>query len=528
MKNLFGAIGAIIVVLFCDLDLQAHEDDSKMTFANRIAPIIFKNCSSCHHTGQAGPFELISYQDVSRHAETIRVAVTDNYMPPWKPVSTGIEFANHRQLSDEDKKILIEWIDSGCPEGSPNDLPSPPKFHDGWRLGKPDLVVKMEKPFTVPASGKDLYRSFVLPVNLPEDRWIKAIELRPSARNVVHHALFFIADSSSLLGRQERDGQPGFRGMNFMRGTEFLSNGPDRLTRGLGGYVPGAVPNMLPGDLARLLPKGSDIIMQTHFHPSGKVEVEQAELAIYFSDTKPSHMLVPLQMPPLFGVGAGIDVPAGETNYQIRDAITLPVDVQAIEIGGHAHYICKNLKLDATLPDGKQLTLLQIDDWDLDWQDQYLFKQPIDLPKGTKLTSVISYDNSKNNPENPFSPPQRIAWGRESTDEMGSVTLLLTAKEENDRGQLEQLVSVRNRQAIQARVKQQTSGLSALGGGRLEQVGLIRLLDRNSDSKLQANEIPERFRERLLEFLDSNGDDVLDESEIRAGRTAMQRLMEDR
>lgn len=507
---------------------QANDGDASITFAKQIAPIIFEHCSNCHHAGQAGPFELMNYQDVARHAETIRVAVTDNYMPPWKPVPTGIEFANHRQLNDRDKKTLIQWIDSGCPEGSATDLPPSPKFPDGWRLGKPDLVVKMEKPFTVPASGKDLYRSFVLPVNLPEDRWIKAIELRPSARNVVHHALFFIADSNSVRGRNDRDGQPGFRGMNFMRGTEFLSNGPERLNRGLGGYVPGAVPNMLPGDLARFLPKGCDIIMQTHFHPSGKEEVEQAELALYFTDQKPNHMLVPVQLPPLFGVGAGIDVPAGEPNYQVRDSLTLPVDVQAIEVGGHAHYICKSLRLDATLPDGKQMTLLQIDDWDLDWQDQYLFKHPIDLPKGTKLNSLITYDNSKDNPENPNSPPKRISWGRESNDEMGSVTLLLTAKNESQRDELERLVNNRNRQAIQARVKLQTSSLSSLGGGRLEQVGLLKFLDRNSDGKLQANEIPERFRERLLEFLDANGDDVLEESEIREGRSAMQKIMEDR
>lgn len=505
--------------------------EDRVTFNKDVAPIIYEHCASCHHVGQAGPFELMNYKDVQRHSETIRVVVESKYMPPWKPVDTGIQFSNHRQLLPEQSATLLKWIEQGCIEGDGN-APKPPAFPDGWSLGKPDLVVKMDRAFSVPADGPDLYRSFVLPVNLPEDKWIKAMELRPTARNVVHHALFFVADSSSLRNRVEKDGQPGFRGMNFMRGSEFLSGGTgggaDRLSRGLGGYVPGAVPNLLPGDLARFLPKGSDIVMQTHFHPSGKAEQEQAELAIYFADVAPSHMLVPIQLPPLFGAGAGIDVPAGEANYIVTDDLTLPIDVRGIEIGGHAHYICKKIRLDATLPNGQSLCLLKIDDWDLDWQDQYLFRTPIDLPKGTKLSTTIVYDNSKENPENPFSPPQRIAWGRESTDEMGSVTLLVVAKDESQREELERLVSQRNRKAIAGRIRNQSSGLSALGGGKLEQLGLLRMLDRNSDKKLQLSEVPERFRDRLFEFFDNNGDDVLEESEIQNGRQAIQKLLDEK
>lgn len=532
-RQLVGAVGCCLQLCCgafgcpCMGNPETLISENRVTFNKDVAPIIYDHCASCHHAGQAGPFELLSYKDVQRHAETIRVVVESKYMPPWKPVDTGIQFSNHRQLLPEQSATLLKWIEQGCIEGDGN-APKPPEFPDGWSLGKPDLVVKMDRAFSVPADGPDLYRSFVLPVNLPEDKWIKAMELRPTARNVVHHALFFIADSSSLRNGVEKDGQPGFRGMNFMRGSEFLSGGADRLSRGLGGYVPGAVPNLLPGDLARFLPKGSDIVMQTHFHPSGKAEQEQAELAIYFSDVAPSHMLVPIQLPPLFGAGAGIDIPAGEANYQVTDELTLPIDVSAIEIGGHAHYICKKIRLDATLPTGHSLCLLKIDDWDLDWQDQYLFRTPIDLPKGTKLSTTIVYDNSKENPENPFSPPQRIAWGRESTDEMGSVTLLVVAKDEGQRDELERLVSQRNRKAIAERVRKQSSGLSALGGGRLEQLGLLRMLDRNSDQKLQLSEVPERFRDRLFEFFDNNGDDVLEESEIQKGRQAIQKLLDEK
>ena len=257
-----------------------------VTFATHIARIMYDHCSTCHRPGQAGPFSLLTYEDFRKHSETIELVTQNRYMPPWKPVHAGIDFANNRRLSDEQIKNIASWVAADCPEGPQDQMPEVPQFAEGWVLGKPDLIVKMQRPFNVPAEGKDLYRSFVLPVGLAEDTWIKAYELRPTARNAVHHALFFVDETGSVRNQTERDGQPGLKGMNFLRGIggNFLERGPDRLASGLGGYVPGAVPNPLPGDLARFLPKGSDIIMQTHFHPSGKAETEQAELGLYFAD----------------------------------------------------------------------------------------------------------------------------------------------------------------------------------------------------------------------------------------------------
>jgi len=190
------------------------------------------------------------------------------------------------------------------------------------------------------------------------------------------------------------DGQPDFAGMNLMKARgNALERMPESLARGLGGYVPGATPNKLPGDLARFLPKGSDIIMQTHFHPTGKPQSEQAQLGLYLADRAPKQLLVPVQMPPLFRMGAGIDIDAGDANYLLHDEYELPIDIVGFEIGGHAHYICKKMKMVATPPGGTPFELLRIEDWDLDWQDQYLFKSPVSLSKGTKLTVDIIYDN---------------------------------------------------------------------------------------------------------------------------------------
>jgi hypothetical protein len=519
--------------------LANASEPAKVTFAEHIAPIVHAKCTMCHRKGQSGPFELVTYEDVRERAATIQAVVHDNYMPPWKPVNKDIQFANDRRLTPKEKSLLDRWVESGMPAG---DLASiqPPKYPDGWSLGKPDLVVKMKDAFRVPASGPDVYRSFVFRLDLKEDKWVKAIELRPSARSVVHHALFFLDQSGSARAQEGRDGQPGFRGMSFLSaGSGNRSRGGagrgfsagDFSARGLGGYVPGATPNKLPGDLAQLLPKGSDIVMQTHFHPSGKVEWEQTEMAIYFADKPPSRQIVGVQLPPLFGRFAGLDVPAGEKNFKISQSVILPVDVEAISIGGHAHYICREMEMMATLPDGEKMTLMRIDDWDLDWQDRYQFAKPLSLPAGTTLYAEIIYDNSADNPENPYSPPQRIKWGRESNDEMGSVTVQVIAKDETDRPELQRAVSKSLTDAVRKnlpdsianrlrdRLQSQSQSQSQ---GQGDNSTLLKRWDANKDGKLQRSEVPRFLHKRIFDAADADGDDVIDADELQKARQQLE------
>ncbi len=525
-RRIFSCVAVIVCFVFT-LQTNAKElgQEDPPNFAEDVAPIIYQNCTSCHRPGQSAPFALTNYSEVQRHAETIEAVTSIRYMPPWKPSHSSISFANDRKLSEEQIDTLRKWVEAKCPSGDLAKAPQAPVYTSQWSLGTPDLVLKMPHAFAIPADGPDIYRSFVLPVNLPEDKWIKAIETRPSTPGVVHHALFFAVDSESLRNIKSNDDQPGMKGMSFLRpGSGFKADGLDRLVGGLGGYVPGAVPNRLPGDLAKHLPSGSDIVMQTHFHPTGKAESEQSEIGIYFATEEPTHKLVQLQLPPLFGAGAGIDIPAGESKYTITDSYTLPIDVMAHEVGGHAHYICSNMKLTAELPSGEVLILFNIEDWDLDWQDQYQFEASVPLPRGTVLKSEIVYDNSSDNPENPNTPPERITWGRESTDEMGSISLQLTAVDESQRSELVNDVRKRTRDSIRKRARSQSGSLQALLGDGNRNGGLLRRMDTNKDGKLQTEEIPQRFRDRILEFMDRDGNGVLEEEELQQARDNFNRL----
>lgn len=528
----------LLILMTCVLPLPAAPVAlaEEPTFSREVAGIIHSKCTTCHRPGSSAPFSLITFRDVQQRAATIDAVLANNYMPPWKPVDHGIAFANSRGLSPQQKRTVQRWIAAGCPEGDPRETPAPQPFSDGWSLGPPDLVIRMQGQFEVPADGPDIYRSFVFPVNLPQDKWVKAVELRPTATSAVHHAIFFVDSTGNARRLDGADGQAGLTGMGFLAdfgGTSeadtpggsrtprnrlrdsrllqrFRKAAPKeqdtatqgtRALRSLGGYVPGSTPNRLPGDLAMPLPKGSDIVMQTHFHPSGKVETEQAELALYFADRPPSRRIVPVMVPPMFGFGAGIRVPAGQANYRVTDSITLPVDTLAVGVTGHAHYICREMRLTGTLPDGRTAVLLHINDWDLDWQDQYLFERPLELPAGTTLRAEITYDNSADNPRNPHSPPRDISWGRGSTDEMGSMTLTTIAKQQADEGALEAGVQ---RHIVAQLVNRQSGDLAEM----------LMQLDDDGDGKLLGAEIPPRMNDRAIRLIDTNNDGGLDRDEI--------------
>lgn len=473
----------LITVICLSIGLFASSiqaSDTEVNFSEHIAPIVFNNCTSCHRPNEAAPFSLINYRDVQKRGELIMTVIEDRYMPPWHAYSKNYVFQDHRGLSQSEIGLMAKWMDNGMAEGDPSKMPEMPKFTEGWQLGEPDLVVSMKEGFTLYAEGADIYRNFVIPLNLDEDKWIKAIEFRPGKRTVVHHSLFYFDTSGDARRRDEADPITGYKTMG----------GTNQGTGSLGGWAVGGIPKLLPEGLAFRLPKESDFILSTHFHPSGKEETEVSTVGFYFSDETPTQRFTRLQLPPAFGALAGVNIPPGDPNYTKKDLFELPVDVKAFAVNAHAHYLGKSMKMTATLPDGEVTELLTISDWDFSWQEQYRYEDYVFLPAGTRIDATVVWDNSEDNIHNPNNPPIRVHWGRESGDEMGSVTLSIVPANPDEFDQLRTAIRThtyvgQTRAKIQ-RTRNNANRTGNLGEGQIQQ--LIKKFDKDGDGKLSREE----------------------------------------
>ncbi|HUA20349.1 MAG TPA: hypothetical protein VMB25_16490 [Bryobacteraceae bacterium] len=373
------------------------------TFNKDIAPILYANCATCHRPGQVAPFSLLTYQDASKRAALIAGAVSQRFMPPWKPEPGYGDFANVRRLTDAQIALIQEWAKKGTPEGDPADKPQPPQFADGWLGGKPDLVLTMESPHSLPAGGPDQYRCFVLPTGLDHDVYVDGIEFRPGNRQVVHHALVFL--DASGKAREMAASSPDHSYPCF--------GGPGFQAAGLiGGWVPGYTPVPRDPSISEPIRQGMDVVVQIHYHLSGKPEQDQSSLGLAFSG------------PPTKGrtsiliFNHHLDIPPGDSHYVVKASLVLPRDILLNGVTPHAHYLGKEMKITAYLPDGSTQPLIWIKNWDFNWQSAYRYRTPLDLPKGTRIELVYTYDNSENNPANPAHPPVRVHWGEQTTDEM--------------------------------------------------------------------------------------------------------------
>ena len=411
----------------CAMSRNREEVQSNaVTYARDIAPILQQRCQNCHRVGQVAPFALTDYEEAKTHAEMIVEVTQRRIMPPWIPgPATAHRFVGQRWLSDRELAMLQQWVEGGCAQGSQEDLPPPPQFAEGWQLGVPDLVVKMSEPFKVSANGPDLLQNFVLPINIPEDKLVAAVEFHPGNKRVVHHAVLFLDDKGQARKLDAASPEPGYA--NF-GGPGFLPSGA------LGGWSVGNTARRLPNDMGRYLKKGSDLVVQVHYHPTGKVEVDQSEIGLYFVDKPVKESL----KEPAKLVGSiwianyEMDIPAGERNYCRSTTYTLPKDVIMVGIVPHMHLLGKAMRVTATQPKKQEEVLIDIPVWDYNWQDEYYYEQPIRLKAGTKLVVEAVFDNSADNPSNPSSPPQHVTWGEETTHEMLFCFFLLTSEKTED------------------------------------------------------------------------------------------------
>jgi hypothetical protein len=391
------------------------------TFSHDVAPLLFQRCATCHHTGGVAPFPLISYADVAKRAKLIATVTAKRYMPPWLP--SAPRFQHELRLSDAEIALLARWAAAGAPAGNPQQTPAPPRFQEGWSLGQPGLEAVMPAAFDVPAEGPDLYQCFVIPSPAARDRWVSALDIRPGNPRLVHHVILFQDTTRTARKRDTGAGYPCFGTPGFLP------------ARGLGGWTPGALPARNPDDIPDLLHGGADLVLQIHYHPTGRPETDRTRLALYFTDQPPKRRLMDIPL-----TSSRIDIPPGERAYKVTDHFTIPVEVDVLGVIPHAHYVCRTMYAYAILPDGTRRTLLRIPDWNFNWQQQYRYASPIRLPADTEVQMEFTYDNSGANPRNPNHPPKRVVWGPGTSDEMAGLHLQVTPVDPEDEEELSQML----------------------------------------------------------------------------------------
>lgn len=414
---------ALVSAMLATGGAASAQPDPAPTFNRDLAPVIFKHCSSCHRPGAVGPFPLLTFEDVRARARQVVQAVVSRAMPPWK-ATTGVgEFEGSRRLTDAQVALFERWLDHGALRGDPRDLPPAPAWSDEWALGPPDLVVRMDAPYRLAPGGGDHLRNFALPVPLSSTRYVRAWEFRTTGRQAVHHATLMVDPAAAARRIDAADPEPGYEGL-----IPLSAQSPEGYFLG---WTPGQKPYEAAPDLAWRLDPGSDLIVMLHLQPTGSWESIEASVALYFTDHAPSKVPVMVRLN-----RQDLDIPPGDANVVAVDEYTLPVDVDLYGLQPHAHYLARDVRGDARLPDGTTRSLIHVQPWDFHWQDVYRYRAPVRLPAGTRLRMAFTYDNSTANRANPAQPPRRVIFGQRSTDEMADLWLQVVPVAAADRARL--------------------------------------------------------------------------------------------
>ncbi|HUG54263.1 MAG TPA: tetratricopeptide repeat protein, partial [Vicinamibacteria bacterium] len=372
---------------------------------------------------------LLTYADVRKRGEQVARVTSMRYMPPWPPEPGHGDLAGARRLGDEQIAMIQAWVRDGMPEGPPATAPPPPAFTEGWQLGPPDLVIETTAAYTVPAEGRDVFRNFVLPTPLGEARYVRAMELRPGDKRVVHHASVLLDRSGAARRRDAAEPGPGFEGMDVELESDSFAPDSHFLF-----WKPGTAAVTEPEGMAWTLEEGMDLVLNLHLQPSGKPERIRPAVGLYFTEKAPTRFPMLLQLEH----DGAIDIPPGAADFVVTDHYRLPVDVEVLGIYPHAHYVGKDVQGFAVRPDGRKEWLVWIRDWDFAWQAVYRLARPLPLPRGSVLHMRIAYDNSEANPRNPSHPPRRVVAGNRSTDEMGHLWVQVVPSRREDRWALQE------------------------------------------------------------------------------------------
>ena len=395
---------------------------STPTFSRDVASILFKNCTHCHRPGEVAPMSLLTYKDARPWAKAIHAAVLTGVMPPWHADPAHGEFANDRRLSEADKNTIAAWVSAGAPEGNPADVPSPPKYIDGWQIGEPDIVFEMTEDYAVPAKGVVEYEWMYIPTNFATPTYVQALEIRPGNRKLVHHVLAYYrakpdAQRVPVLlfdTERQRPPVPSASGLRPRR----TDPTPARL---IATYAPGTLPQVFPLGTALRLEAGGVLELQMHYSTNGTAGTDRTKVGMILSkDPAPAEVLAN------HFFNAKLRLPAHATDVRVDADVAFRQDATLWGLFPHTHLRGTKWEYRLVLPDGTERMILSVPRYDFNWQTYYMFREPLRVPKGSRIVSSAWYDNSARNRSNP-DPNVDVSWGDQTWEEMQYTGLLYSA-----------------------------------------------------------------------------------------------------
>ena len=377
-------LGVAVMLLLVTGPTASTTSENNPTFSKDVAPIFYKNCTGCHRPGEIAPMSLLTYKDARPWAKSIREKVANKEMPPWHADPKYGEWRNDRRISQQDINTILGWINNGAPEGDVKDLPPMPEYTPGWRIGKPDQTFSVPEQ-SVPANGVVDYQYLTVPTNFKEDRYITAAEIRSSAHTVVHHVIVFVQEpgaTSRLQGKL------------------------------LVGFAPGEDPAVFRPGFGRKIPAGSNLVFQIHYTPNGTPAKDVTTVGLIYAKGPVQNTVVTRPV-----LQTAFEIPPGDANYEVRSSFTFNESAQLYSFMPHMHLRGKDFEYKAVFPDGTSKILLSVPRYDFSWQTYYVLKDPIAVPKGTRIECVAHFDNSTNNKYNP-DPTKAVKWGDQTWEEM--------------------------------------------------------------------------------------------------------------
>jgi mono/diheme cytochrome c family protein len=421
LRYLTFAAGLALAATAAGTSVLPAQSPDTPTFSKDIAPILYKNCATCHRPGEIAPMSLLTYDQVRPFARSIRTHVEQGTMPPWHAEAAPDTFVNERRLTANEKETIAKWANNGSPQGDPRDLPPIPAFPEGWTIGKPDAIVAMRQPFDVPVSGEIAYQYLSVPTDFKEDKWVQALEIRPGVRSVVHHVLVFAAEPGETARQQPFTQQtPGARGALAQQIAPLLLAAAARgrgLNAGMRGPLiattaPGTNAQIFESGTAMRIKAGSVLTFQIHYTTSGKAEKDRTAVGFIFAKEPPKREVRAGSF-----VGIPLRIPPGAENHRADAQIEFTQDAHVVALFPHTHVRGKSWEYRMTYPDGREEVVLSVPRYDFNWQTYYQFAKPLAAPKGSRLLAIAHYDNSANNKANP-NPNVEVRWGDQTWEEM--------------------------------------------------------------------------------------------------------------